>query len=102
MNLIDQLTEVFRKALTAVFKREAEDKKYMNQSILGCRWRAFWGILVAIHKSFSSMVKILALAIAKHRVMKHGDNKSRTITSLTRSMSDEQIKSSEASSGWIL
>jgi len=96
MSLIDQIVDVFRIKLTEVFTREADPtKNYMNQTILGCRWRAFWGITVAIHKSFWIMVKILALAIAKHREAKHGENKTRTITSLKRGMSNEQIEASE-------
>jgi hypothetical protein len=48
------------------------------------------------------MRNILAMAIAKHRTVKHGDDKTRTINSLTRSMSDEQIKASEAPEpSWI-
>jgi hypothetical protein len=100
MNLIDQIVAVFKEALTAVFKREAEEKNYMKQSIFGCRWRAFWGITVAFIKSIKAMRNILAMAIAKHRTLKHGDDKTRTIRSLTRSMSDEQIKASEGTNSW--
>ena len=100
MNLVDQLVNIFKGALTAVFEREATDSKYMNQSVLGCRWRAFWGIMEACRKSIKPMTKVLALSIAKHREKKHGEDKSRTISSLTRSMTDEQIKASTSESSF--
>ena len=100
MNLIDQLVNIFKGALTTVFEQEATDSKYMNQSILGCRWRAFWGIMEACRKSIIPITKVLALSIAKHREEEHGEDKSRTISSLTRSMTDEQIKASEAKAGY--
>ena len=105
MTLIQTIVSIFEKELTAVFKREAEDKSYMNQSILGCRWRAFWGIFVAINKSFPEMVKTLALSIAIHRTKEHGDDKTRTIKSLSRSLGDEKtekIKGAETRAYWSL
>lgn len=90
MTLIQKIAAVFERELTKVFEREQkEDGKngrpnYMKQSILGCRWRAFWGIFVAVIKSFPEMVNILGLSIAVHREEKHNENKTRTIRSLSR------------------
>ena len=99
MNLIDELVLAFKTALTEVFTLEADKtKNYMNQSILGCRWRAFWGIFVAVKKS--NIINILALSIAKHRQEKHGENKTRTIKNISRSMTDEQIKASTSKSSF--
>jgi len=93
--------KVFERELTAVFKREATDPKYMNQTILGCRWRAFWGIVVAYHKALPEMVQTLALSIALHRTEKHGDNKTRTIKSLSRSLGDEKTAEiAQAKTDW--
>lgn len=101
MTLIEAIVEEFKEALTEVFKREAEDEKYMKQTILGCRWRAFWGIFVACKKSIIPMTKILALSIAKHREEEpHNEDKSKTISSLTRSMTDEQIEKSGGKVSW--
>lgn len=83
MTLIDQLTNEFKKSLTVVFEKEAnDDLNYMNQSILGCRWRAFWGIVVAVKNS--KIISILALSIAVHRKEHHKENKSRVIKKLSR------------------
>jgi len=99
MNLIDELVLAFKTALTEVFELEADKtKNYMNQSILGCRWRAFWGIFVAVKKS--NIINILALSIAEHRQREHNENKTRTIKSISRSLTSEQIKASKASTGW--
>ena len=91
MNLIDTLVEEFKRSLTQVFNKELVDKNYMKQTVLGCRWRAFWGITVAVYKS--DMVKILALAIAEHRQKEHGENKTRTINTLSRSVSSSSSRS---------
>lgn len=100
MNLIDELVLAFKTALTEVFTLEADKtKNYMNQTILGCRWRAFWGIFVAVKKS--NIINILALSIAKHRQENHNEDKTRTIKSISRSLTNEQIKASTAKSGWI-
>jgi len=98
MTLIQTIVAIFERELTVVFKREAEDKTYMNQSVLGCRWRAFWGILVAINKSFPEMVKTLALSIALHRTKHHGDNKTKTIRTLSRSLGDEKTEKATGAS----
>lgn len=100
MTLKESIVAEFMKGLTEVFEKEKNSKYYMNQTILGCRWRAFWGVVVACISAIPDMTKILAMSIAKHRESDHGEDKSRTIRSLTRSMSDEQIKASTSSSFW--
>ncbi len=103
MNLIDNLVNIFKEGLVYVFEREQrEDGKngnpnYMKQTILGCRWRAFWGIVVAVNKTLPRMVKVLAMAIAKHRTAEHEEDRTRTIQSLKRSMSSEDIEKASAS-----
>lgn len=97
MTLIEQLTEIFKEALTKVFKLESEKNPwYLRQTILGCRWRAFVGITLAIHYAKGDLVKLLALAIAKHRSEEHNDNKEKTISTLSKSldMSVDEVKSS--------
>jgi len=97
MTLIEQLTEIFKKALTRVFELEAtKNPWYLRQTIFGCRVRAFIGIALAFHYARKELVKLLALAIAKHRAEKHNDNKEKTITTLSRSlnMSVSEVKAS--------
>lgn len=101
MNLIDSIVEIFRESLTTVFKREANEEKYMRQTILGTRWRAFWGIFVAVVNAFKPMVRALAYAIAKHRQEAHNEDKTRTLKSISRSMSNEELeKAAETQAYW--
>lgn len=93
--LIDLIVEDFKKSLTAVFKKEAESKTYMNQSIFGCRWRAFKGTLVIFKNSFARFYRMLALGICLHRQEpEHGENKTKTIQSLMMKMPSEDISRS--------
>ena len=85
------IINIFAEELRKIFAREDKDPKYMNKTWLGCRFRAWFAILVAFNKSFGRMVKVLALAIAKHRQEKHGENKLRTQISLEKKMSEQDI-----------
>ena len=100
MTLIDSLLQILREEIEAVFLKEKENKNYMKQTILGCRWRAFWGVLVMLKNAFPRMQKVLAYAIAKHRVEKHNDNKTGTMRSLSRAMSEDDKELSINASSW--
>lgn len=100
MLLCEGIINIFGDALRSIFKREACDKKYMRQTILGSRFRAFVAILTAVVQSFGSMVKVLALAIAKHRFEHHNEKTIKTQESLKRSMTSSEIETA-TQAGWV-
>lgn len=98
--IINSIISVIKEEAVKVFTREDQDPRYMNQTVLGCRWRAFWGILVIFKNSLKRCVNILAYAIAKHRVEKHGeDKKVKTMITLQSQMSGEDLEKA-SSRGW--
>ena len=100
MILCEEIIKIFAAAMRKIFSRENSEDKYMKQTFLGCRFRAFVAIAAAVKESFKPMYKILALAIAKHRTEKHGDSKEKTIATLSRSMTTSEIKAA-TNSGWL-
>ena len=92
LTLCREIAEIFYKALESIFIREYEDDNYMKQTILGSKWRAFWAIVVAVKNSFKPMVKVLALAIATHRLEVHADSNESEVEKLTESATDEEIE----------
>lgn len=99
MILCEGIINIFGDALRGIFKREAVEKKYMRQTILGSRFRAFVAILVAVLKSSKPMYRVLALAIAKHRFEHHNEKTIRTQESLKRSMTSSEIEKA-TTRGW--
>lgn len=98
--IVDNIISVIKEEAVKVFTREEKDPKYMRQSFLGCRWRAFKGILVIFKKSLKRCVNILAYAIAKHRVEKHGeDKKVKTMITLQSKMSGDDFEKA-STRGW--
>ena len=91
ISLQDELVKIFAKAVKDVFDREKNDSKYMNQTFLGVRYRAYKGIKAIVKKAFKDMYKLLALSIASHRTKEHGEDKTWTIKTLSRSMSAEAV-----------
>lgn len=100
IDLCEKIINIFGEALREIFIKEAINPKYMKQTILGSRFRSFVAILTAALKSFKRMYKVLALAIAKHREESHNENTEKTQVSLTRSMSEDDIKTATAA-GWV-
>lgn len=101
------LVDIFKKHAEAVFKKEYEldgkdgKKNYMPQTIFGCRVRAFIGILEIMRLAFPEMYKVLALSIACHRQKTHGEDKSKTITKISRSLSAQTVEKVTTSSFWM-
>jgi hypothetical protein len=100
--LYNEIANIFRDVMKEIFKRENNEDSYMKQTILGTRFRAFWAILTAFKHSFNRMYKVLALAIAVHRNDNHEEDKSKTISKLTRSMSGEDITKADSRGGWVV
>jgi len=97
-NLIENLLDIIRKVAQSVFKKEMDQKKYLKHNSLGSVWRAVKFILVIGAKSFKPMVKVLALAIANHRLEMHNQNNQKEVDKLKRRMSDDEIEASTR--GW--
>jgi len=103
MALVKLLSAEFEKSLTAVFEREQQEPKYLKQTVLGCRWRAFKGLTIAFLKCLPTMVNLGAYAIAKHRQEEHGEDKTTTIRSIAKKLTGDKIKSvSETNTGWMV
>lgn len=89
MTLIEQLVEIYKKALTKVFADEADKTKktpLLSQTIFGCKFRAWIGITYSDMLSKKERVKLLALGIAKHRQEEHQENRVNEIKTLSRSL----------------
>ena len=68
MKLYEELGAEFTKSLESVFEREATEPKYLRQTILGCRWRAFKGLTIAFIQCLPTMVNMGGLAIRNNFV----------------------------------
>jgi len=108
MKLYEELGAEFIKSLKAVFEREHEEDgkdgkpNYLKQTILGCRWRAFKGLTIAFIQCLPTIVNMGGLSIAKHRQEVHGDNKTRTISSITKKLTEAQVERATTSTGWMV
>ena len=91
LSLAREIAEIFYNVFNKIVIREQADKKYMNQTILGVRFRAFIAVLEAFRLSFLEIYRFLALCIANHRQVNHGENKAKTIEKLSRSMTSEMV-----------
>lgn len=102
MTIIDSFLQILKEEIEKVFKREAEDSKYMNQTILGCRWRAFWGVFAMLWNSFPRLFKLLWFKIAEHRYKVHHDDKITSMNKAYRSMSveDKELSKAETQAFW--
>lgn len=103
MNIVDSFLIVLEEEIAKVFEKEADPKlNYMNQSVLGCRWRAFWGVFVMLKNAFPRLFKLLWYKIAEHRYKVHGDNKIESMNKAYRGMSseDKELSKAETQAYW--
>ena len=104
MQLYEELGAEFTKSLESVFEREAKEPKYLKQTILGCRWRAFKGLTIAFVKALPVMVNMGGLAIAKHRQgYPHGEDRRNYIEKLSKKLTGDQIeRATTSNNGWMV
>ena len=103
MKLYEELGQEFTDSLKSVFEREAKEPKYLRQTILGCRWRAFKGLTIAFVKALPIMVNMGGFAIARHREVEHKEDKTKTIKSIMGKLTGEQIERASTSiSPWLV
>ena len=89
LELCNGIVEVFRSNLQDIFQKEEDDDNYMKQTILGSKFRAFVAVWTCFLDTQKSMINILALAIAKHRVEVHEES-SKEVEKLEEVVSDEE------------
>lgn len=101
MTLIESLVDIFKEEATNVFRKEAENDSYLKQNWLGTTWRAFKGLMTIYKKAFPRQLKVLAYAIAKHRLEKHGEDKQvKVMNRQLRSMTLADQEKAESESTW--
>ena len=89
LELCNGIVDVFRSRMEEIFQKEEDDDTYMNQTILGSKFRAFIAVWTCFLDTQKSMVNILALAIAKHRVEVHEES-SKEVDKLEEVVSNEE------------
>lgn len=92
MGLVDVLVEVFKKNLLAVIEKEKNKKRFLRQTVLGCRFRAFCGFLITFKIALPEMVSIGSYAIAMHRMEKHDEDRLKTVAREAKKMDKKTLR----------
>ena len=97
VKLIEKLAKMFKEDLYKEYREEIRDPDYRKHESYSSNYNR---VSDAIDTATLRLKNVAALAVAKHREAKHGDDNIVEQESLIAVMSEDEIELASASSAW--